>query len=214
MNLLNATSSVQAVIARIVATAFGKGFLFLFMLSSLIALEVLATPAPLSPLIASHATVDSRQQNFVKVTSAAWGVVANGKNQSVTRSPYLLIWSVTGGTAYNYFELRNVGSTPIHAMRVLITQVRISGSNKANEIFFERCLGGSWNSTTHTCSGTIIEVGRASQGQLSLAGLNLAINSFVDMRARTQPNSQNVFETTLDTQISRSDFRIPEVRNS
>ena len=214
MKLCNGKKSVRAAHVHIEIVVAWKKFLFLFMLGTLFGVQALASPGSFLLSSPAHATFDSRQQSAVKVTSAAWGAVAQGRNQTTTRAPYLLMWSVTSGTAYNYFELRNVGTTALHAMKVLITQVRVSGSNKPNEIFFERCLGGSWNSATHSCSGTIVEVGRASQGQFQLTGLDLPITSFIDMRARTQPNSQNIFDTTLDVHISRGDFRNAEVRNS
>ena len=196
------------------ASLVRRALLFLFLLGFFLSIDCWSLRTFLSKPSIANAVVESRQQHSVRVTSSAWGAVAQGRNQSVTRSPYLLMWTVTGGTAYNYFGLRNTGTLPLQAIHVLITQVRISGSNRPNEIFFERCLGGSWNSTTHTCSGTVIEVGRASQTSFPLSNLDLGVNSFVDMRARTQPNSQNIFDTTLDVHVSRNDFRLPEVRNS
>lgn len=193
---------------EIVAVVAQRVVVFLFLLSTTF-LTVQTSSTSMA-----HAAMTSRVERLHQATSASWAVIAQGRNQPTTRAPYILVWSVASGTAYNYFELRNVGTISIHSITVVITRVRISGNTKANEIYFERCVGGSWSPATNTCSGSVVEVGRASQGQFLLTGLDLPITAFVDMRARTLPNSQSVYETTLDTHISRDDARSAEVRNS
>lgn len=148
------------------------------------------------------------------LTSGSWAIVAHGRNQPTTPAPYILVWTVTQGTAYDYFYLRNVGTTSVNSFHVLITQIRLTGTTSAREIFFERCIGGSWDPLTHLCSGTILQVGRASDALLALTNVNLASNEFLDMRARTLPNNQSTFETTLSTQVTRSDARPGQVGHS
>lgn len=148
------------------------------------------------------------------ITSGAWAVVANGRNQPVTKTPYALVWSVTGGTAYDYLQFRNIGTIPIQGFSVTITQVRLTGNANPREIFFERCDGGSWNVVSHTCSGSIFVLGRATDGLLTFANSAIGVGSFLEIRARTSPNAQSTFETTLSTQITRSHIRIAEIRHS
>jgi hypothetical protein len=52
------------------------------------------------------------------LATANWSVVAAGANQSVTNSPYLLSWSVVGGSAYNFFALHNTGNVSVSAFRL------------------------------------------------------------------------------------------------
>ena len=148
------------------------------------------------------------------MSSASWAVVAQGRNQPLARAPYILVWSVATGTAYDYFNFVNVGSTVIQGFRVTITQVRLTGTAKSQEIYFERCIAGAWNTATNTCSGLITQVGKASDGFFTLSNLNLAVNASLEIRARTVPNNQSTFETTLSTQINRTQIGSPQVINS
>jgi hypothetical protein len=182
-------------------------------LTSLVALLNLLTLLHF-PALPAGALEIGRVERTHAVGSAAWAVVAHGRTQPATPAPYILLWTVTGGTAYDYLYLRNTGSIILQSFRVAVTQVRLTGNANSQEIFFERCVAGSWNPSTNLCSGSVTLIGRASDGQLSLTNLNLAVGSSVEVRARTLPNNQSTFETTLATQVRRSDFRIAETRNS
>ena len=178
-----------------------------------IALATLLTPVLLSTAPAKAVDLGRVERSHF-VGSAAWAIVAHGRTQPTTPAPYILAWSVTGGTAYDYLYLRNTGSLIIQSFRVAISQVRLTGNGNSQEIFFERCVAGSWNPSTHLCSGAVSLLGRASDGELLLKNLNLAVDAFLDVRARTLPNNQSTFETTLTTQVRRSDIRTAEMRNS
>lgn len=162
----------------------------------------------------ANALQTGRAERIHTMSTATWAVVAHGRTQLVTPNPYILVWSVTSGTAYDYFFLRNTGSITVQSFRVSITQVRLTGNGNSQEIFFERCIGGSWDPATNLCSGTTSLIGRASDGQLLLANLNLAVGSLLDVRARTLPNNQSTFQTTLTTQVQRSDLRSAGTSNS
>lgn len=162
----------------------------------------------------ASAVVTGRFEGSQSITSGAWAIVANGRNQPVTKTPYVLVWSVTGGTAYDYLQFRNIGTIPIQGFSVTITQVRLTGNANPREIFFERCNGGSWNVVSHTCSGSISELGTATSGLLTFANLSIGVGSFLEVRARTRPNAQSTFETTLATQITRAHIRLAEISNS
>lgn len=162
----------------------------------------------------ASAVVTGRSLGSQSITAAAWAVVANGRNQPVTRTPYVLVWSVTGGTAYDYLQFRNIGTIPIQGFGVTITQVRLTGNANPREIFFERCNGGSWNVVNHSCSGSISELGTATSGLLTFANLSIGVGSFLEVRARTRPNAQSTFQTTLATQVTRAHIRLAETSNS
>ena len=179
----------------------------------LLAIFTFLIPIPFSSS-AANALQTGRAERIHTMSSATWAVVAHGRTQPVTPNPYILVWTVTSGTAYDYFFLRNTGTIMVQSFRVAIAQVRLTGNGNSQEIFFERCIGGSWNPATNLCSGTASLIGRASDGQLLLSSLNLVPGSFVDFRARTLPNNQSTFETTLSTQVKRSDLRSAETSNS
>ncbi len=141
------------------------------------------------------------------LATANWSVVAAGANQSVTNSPYLLSWSVVGGSAYNFFSLRNTGTVNVNSFSVVVSQTRVGGTGPANAIDFELCSGGVWNLTTNTCSGVIVLVGRASDLNLNFANLQLTPNSELSMRAKTAVSGRNNFSTQLDVLVSRSAVR-------
>jgi hypothetical protein len=141
------------------------------------------------------------------LATANWSVVAAGTNQSVTNTPYLLRWSVIGGSAYNFFNLRNVGTVNVDDFSVVISQSRVGGTGPANAIDFEFCSDGVWNATTNTCSGVVVLVGSASDLNISFANLQLTPNAELSMRAKTAVSGRNNFSTQLDVLVSRSAVR-------
>lgn len=182
-----------------------------FMLLLIAAVLLGALPAN---LVRAEAATMARSERGHAVSGASWAIVAQGRNQPVTRTPYILIWTVSTGTAYDYFRLLNIGTISIQSFRVWITQVRLTGNANSQEILFERCVGGLWDPATNLCSGSITLIGRTSDTLLTFTNLNLSVDSFIDIRARTLPNNQSTFETTLSAQVSRSDIRTAEIRNS
>lgn len=163
---------------------------------------------------ASHGALLARSAQQQSLTSAAWAVSTVTSNQVVSSTPYILNWSVASGNAYDYFSFRNVGTITLSSFRVAVTQRRLSGSIPANEIFFERCVGGTWSVLTSACSGTTSLIGRASEGVLLFSNLNLSSGSALEMRARTATNNRNAFESSLSVEVSRSDLRQGQVFNS
>lgn len=162
----------------------------------------------------SHAISIARSNHQVVATSTSWAVITVGRNQTPSTSPYILLWGVSTGTAYDYFSFRNIGSATLNSFRVIITQIRLTGNSPANEIFFERCLGGIWDPATSLCSGTVVIVGKASDGTLLFSSITLLASTSIEMRARTVPNNQSTFETSISSEVSRSDARLPQVSNS
>ena len=142
------------------------------------------------------------------LATANWSVVAVGSNQSATNAPYQLSWNVVGGSAYNFFTLRNSGSLNVNSFSVVISQTRVGGSGAANPVDFELCSGGTWNATTNTCGGTVVLVGRASDLNLNFSNLQLPPNAELSVRAKTAVSGRNNFSTQLDVLVSRSAVRV------
>ena len=147
-------------------------------------------------------------------TSASWSVQAVGEGQALSNQPLTLSWSVSQGTAYRFFTFTNSGTSTINSFLVSITQSASSGNGNINDVTFERCLNGTWNSATNSCSGSVFLIGNASDLSFSLTNLGLIPNSSISMRATTKPNNRNNFITTVSTSISRLGIRSGAVINS
>ena len=162
----------------------------------------------------SNAGERSQTLSTTTISSDYWSVTAVGFNQSATNTPYILSWTVSGGFAYNFFYLRNTGSTNLTNFLMEITQSRVGGNGAANEVVFELCSNGVWNSVTNTCSGTITQIGRATDLLIAFNNVNLSPGSQFDVRARTAVNGRNNFSTQIDTKVARSGIRSGVITNS
>ena len=156
----------------------------------------------------------SQASASINVATSPWAVVAVEQNQPPLLAPFHLTWSVSNSSAHDYFSFRNIGGVTANNFLVSISQQRISGNAPANEIFFERCVGGIWNTTNNSCSGSVVLIGLASDSTISFSAIFLAPNDEVAMRARTAINNRNQFQTTLSVQISRNDVRAKQVVHS
>ena len=156
----------------------------------------------------------ARVTRTTSATTSSWAVVAVEQNQAPTLAPFILTWSVSSSSAYDYFTFRNIGGVVANNFFVTVNQRRVSGNSPANEIFFERCVGGVWNTTNDSCSGTVLLVGKASDTTVSFSGVSLAPNNEIAMRARTAISNRNQFQTTLSVQISRNDVRAKQLVHS
>ena len=162
----------------------------------------------------STAGETARITRTVPTTTTSWAVAAVEQNQAPMLAPFILTWSVSSSSAYDYFTFRNIGGVTANNFFVAVSQRRVSGNAPAGEIFFERCVGGTWNTTNDSCSGTVVLAGKASDTSMTFSGVSLAPNAEIAMRARTGINNRNQFQTTLSVQISRNDVRAKQVVHS
>jgi hypothetical protein len=146
--------------------------------------------------------------------SASWAVAAVGDGQLPTYQPLTLTWNVLAGTAYQFFSFNNLGSTTVNSFLVTISQTASTKNGNTGDVFFERCLNGTWNTATNACSGTVILVGKATDLSFSFANAALSSNNGISMRARTPPNSKNAYVTSISTSVSRLDIRSATVTHS
>lgn len=165
-----------------------------------------ATPA--------FAQLRSETPSSISVNSGSWGVQALAQNQLPTNSAYTITWSVNKGTAYSYFSFRNTGTFTVTGFQVGVTQVQIGGSGKPQDTTFDLCSGGSWDPTTNTCSGTVVNIGSSANLILSLTGQSLISGAELSVRASTKPNLQNAFTTTLSVSVDRTQVRSGSVLSS
>lgn len=148
------------------------------------------------------------------VNSGSWSVIATGVNQTTVNAAYTLVWTVSTGTAYNFFVFRNTGSLSLNSFTVEVSQVQFGGSGKPNDTVFELCRSGIWNPATNTCSGTIQIFGRASDIHITPISLTFSSGSEMSMRASTATNVKNSYTTTLNLVVNRSQVRANTVSNS
>jgi hypothetical protein len=162
----------------------------------------------------AHAGIHATTGRNLNISSGTWSAIAVGQNQPSTNSAYTLNWSVSSGTAYNYFVIRNTGSLTIRSASLDISQVQIGGSGRPNDTLFELCQSGLWNPSNNTCSGNIVQIGRASNGNISLTNLNLVTSAELSLRASTATNVKNSYTTTISVSVNRLQALSGAIRNS
>ena len=160
------------------------------------------------------AALNSQVSKSINAISATWSVQAVGQGLSPTNSEYTINWGVNSGTAYSVFTFRNTGQLTVIGFTSTITQTSTQSNGKVGETYFDLCQNGTWNSTTNTCSGTIVNVGKASDINLTFTGLSLTSGAELNMRARTAPNVQNRYTTTISVSVTRSQVRSSTTINS
>lgn len=150
-----------------------------------------------------------------QTTTLSWGVAAAPSGSPPTLGPYVLSWSVSGGTAYEFIDFVNVGTADT-AGYVFMATVTPSGGGggRTPNVTFDVCENGSWNQSTNTCPGSQRTLGTASTFGLSVTMPSLAVNTRVSLRASTPANSRNNAVTSLMLSVSRHQVRPPLTDNS
>lgn len=160
--------------------------------------------APINTALAGDSAQNRRMS---AISSASWAVAAVAEGQAPTFQPLMLTWNVSGGTAYQYFSFSNLGSTTANNFLVIVTQSTSIKNGNVSDVFFERCLNGTWNIAANTCSGTVILIGKATDQVFTFTNASLSAGTGISMRARTPPNNRNAYVTSISTSISRLDVR-------
>ena len=178
------------------------------LLVSAIILTQLSYPA--------NAKSNSQTPRSVSTSTASWSAVAYGQGQTPLNSAYTITWTVNSGKARDFFALRNTGNFTITGLTATVSQSQASSSGKPPSTSFDWCQNGIWNSSTNTCSGTIVSMGSATDVILTLtfSNLNLSVGSELSMRATTQPNLQNSYTSNISVFVSRSQIRTGVTSNS
>lgn len=167
---------------------------------------VVTTPA--------FAQIRADNPSNISASTGSWAIQAIGQNQTPSNSAYTIIWAVNKGTAYSFFSFRNTGSFTVTSFQVSVTQSQIGGSGKPPDTTFDLCSNGIWDATTNICSGTVVTIGTSADLILTFTNLNFASGSDLSMRAKTKPNLQNAFTTTLSASVDRTKVRSGTTINS
>ena len=160
----------------------------------------------------SSAAVIGRGVKSQIVNTSSWGVSLVNQSGVVVNQDYLINFSSTSGTSYDYFTFRNTGTLTTNTFTVsIIPDVQKNKNLVPADVIFERC-DGSWNLSTNACSVTPVQV--ATGASTSFAVTNaLAVGGVLQFRART-PNNNRSIAISLRVQVPRSSVRSGQVVNS
>lgn len=179
--------------------------------ASLTGLTLLAVMLALAPSTLSLASLTPLVARAVSVSTLKWAVVPLAQAGVVGSGPYTLSWEVSGGNAYDYFDLVNLGSVDVNQFVMTVTNVPTGSSQNLPLVTLDVCVGGSWNTTANTCSGSIQTLGQGTASGMTVTMASLPLGSRSAIRATTRPNTRNNAVTTVAVSVSRADIRAGQV---
>lgn len=167
----------------------------------------------LSPEVASSASYAQWQQQ-VSVSATSWAASAVPVGAPASNGPLVMTWTVSGGSARQYFDIVNTGSIEIMGQSFLVTNVyEKSGNAKPPTVTFEACVNGSWQPSSNTCTGSIVLMGSTTTEFFSSLATPLAVGARLSARATTSPGGSSSYTTTVNVLVSRSQVRAATVTN-
>ena len=182
-----------------------KVFSILFIVSSLLTFS----------FGTASASVKSIQSRTLLTSASQWSAVAVPQGAAPVPEPLVMNWTVTQGTSYQYFDIVNTGSLLLSRQTFAITSVYDKGGRgKPPTVTFEGCINGTWSATSHTCSGSIINMGSTSSELFTSLSTPIHVGNRLSARARTSPGASNSYITTVNVQISRSQVRSGTTSNN
>lgn len=153
------------------------------------------------------ATSGARVHSTLRVTTAEWRAVATPQNSTPVNQALILTWSVSHGTAYQYFDIVNSGTIDVTSQTFHVTNVLDKGGNaKAPTVTFEACLNGTWVAV-NSCSGTVVALGSTTTEIFTTVNTPLPVGSRLRLQATTTPSGTSSYTTTVNISIDRSQVR-------
>jgi hypothetical protein len=191
--------------------------LSVFSVSSLRKVFVMITVSSLS-LLGSVNTVSAiTHANWQHQSSASvtrWAASAVPVGAPASTGPLVMTWTVSGGTARQFFDIVNTGAIEIIGQSFLVTNVyEKSGNAKPPTVTFEACVNGTWQPSSNTCTGSIVLMGSTTTEFFSSLATPLAIGARLSARATTSPGGSSSYTTTFNVLVSRSQVRAATVTN-
>ncbi len=148
------------------------------------------------------------------VASATWSVVATPLGAAPQNGPLIMAWNVSGGTAYQYFELVNTGSLALSGETFRVINVyNKTGNVKPPTVTFDACIGGTFNTSTTACSGTIRNIGSTSTEVFTTLHNAIAAGGRFAIRASTPPGASSSYTTTVSVSVNRAMVRGGQIVN-
>lgn len=147
-----------------------------------------------------------QHQSSASVTRWAASAVPIGAPTST--GPLVMTWTVSGGTARQYFDIVNTGAIEITGQSFFVTNIyEKSGNAKPPIVTFEACLNGFWQPSNNICTGSIVLMGSTTTEFFSSLATPLAIGARLSARATTSPGGISSYTTTINVLVSRSQVR-------
>lgn len=175
---------------------------------------IIVATAALSLMAPATAATNTRISATHSIGSGTWSALIYGQNQSPSNIPYQLTWGTDGLSSYDYITVSNNGTFTILSATLLVTQVKVSGTTRLNNITFDLCVNGVWNTSTNTCPTSTVLIGKASDQIITISNLNLLPLNILSIRAFTDTNSRQSYTTSLSISVSRSGIRTASILNS
>lgn len=152
-----------------------------------------------------EAVVRSNVVRTVGTTTVRWGAVATERGTPAIAQPLSLTWRVNKGTAHQYVDIVNVGGVSLTGQSFQVTNTSDKDNRtQPSTVTFEACLGGSWSTTTHVCSGRPILIGNSDSGSFTTANTPLGPGDRLELKASTSPNAASSYVTTVNVIVTRS----------
>ena len=155
----------------------------------------------------------ARHSAAVVTTSATWAALPT----QASTAPYVpAALSLTFAVAVTtpppqYFWVVNTGTVSLSTASYTVTETGAVGLTAT----VEACVGGSWNETNDTCSGTITTVATSSGGATSSSAVPAAPSAQVRLRARVSgPPTVTAAVVTTSVAVARSNVRAATTTNS
>ena len=90
----------------------------------------------------ASAGVTGRSARTQTTSTSSWGVSVVNQLGTVINQDYLINFSSTGNTRYDYFTLRNTGNLATTSFEVFLLQDLLKNKNlKPGDVIIERCDG-------------------------------------------------------------------------
>jgi hypothetical protein len=147
------------------------------------------------------------------VGSATWGSVFVPKGATASSGSLSVNWSLMTTTRYTMIDLVNTSSLALSGQTISVVTVRNNGGNQSlPSITFRLCRGGTWNTTSNTCSGMSVNLGSTTSGSI-VVNEPVAIGERLAIRATVSGSNGSAFTTTFSSQVTRTQVRAGTVVN-
>lgn len=180
-----------------------------FVLLSLVA-GVLAGVHPALAAALAVARADS------SATAGSWGVAAAAVGGAPVVGQSFTVQWVPATTVY--FDVVNTGTVALSGTTWTGTNSKASNGAAPPEVAFDACVGGTWNTTTGTCSGTVSRVAATSGGTFTVASTTTARTPGGRLSVRgtvvSLTNFPHTYSTALGFSVTRGQTRAATTTSS
>ena len=174
-----------------------------------IAVALFAIPAQ-----PAGAAIKATSAKSYSAATLSWGAYFADPGTTPSPAPYVSNWITSNSTQLDYLDLINSGGIALIGATFAIATTSQGGNQEGvPKITFESCVGGTWNQTANTCSGTITNLGNQANGSLSPT-LSVAKGARLSVRLSVTKTSRTSWSSTISVKTDRTDFRAGTTTNS